>query len=137
ITGPVAPFAVGGVFSDINRGTSILPTQRESLKNADADQSNGSKPACRLECGHQTDKKSSKAHHRERHQEGILSAYQIANPSKKEGSERTNNESYGEGGKVSDEGKRGVSGRIEFQRQNGRQTAEYVEVVPLDHRAHR
>src|SRR5581483_604602 len=42
----------------------------------------------------------------------------------------------GEGGQISDVGKGLIARRVKLQRQDCRQAAEYVEVVPLDHRPH-
>src|SRR5207249_650788 len=90
----------------------------------------------RGESGHQADEKGSKAHHRERDQEGILAAYQVAYSSEEERPKRAHHESNGEGSEIGDVGKGGVPRRVEFQGENCGETSENIEVVPLDHGSH-
>src|SRR5260370_33773324 len=109
----VGPLVIGNVLRNINRGASVFPAQLEPLEDTNKDQSNRSKPTGRGESGHQADEKGSKAHHRERDQEGILAAYQVAYSSEEERPKGAHQRSKGEGRKVDDIAERGVSRRIE------------------------
>src|SRR4029077_8878437 len=74
---------------------------------------------------------------RQRDDERVLAADQVANAPEKYRSKWPDQEAHSESRQVSNISKRIVSGWIELRRQNRRQTPENVEVIPFDHRAYR
>src|SRR5207302_9831062 len=72
-----------------------------------------------------------------RHQKSVLAPHQIADAAKEQRAERTHQKAHRKGGQVGDVSERVIPGGIKLRPQDRRQTAEYVEVIPLDHGAHR
>ena len=133
--GVVAALVVGHMLGDKDRCAAVLAAQRETLQHADQDKNDGREPAGCFECRQEADGCGGEAHDGEGHDECDSAADEVAETPKEECAKRTHEEADRERGQVGDESERIVARRIELGREDGRERAEDIEVVPLDHGA--
>src|SRR5438105_8713386 len=131
-----APF-VGHMLGHIDCRPAILAPECQPLKNSDKQKNNRSRDPDGRVRRQKTDQGGGSAHDKQRHQKSIFASDQITYAAKEEGAERTNHEPHCKRGEISDQRERVVALWIEERRDDGRETAENVEVIPLDHRANR
>ena len=126
--------AIGRMLGDIGRRTAVLTAEREALQHAQHDEDDG----CRHTDGgvvrQQADEGGRHAHQHDGDEEGALTADEVAEPPEDERAEGPYEEACREGEQREDEAGGLVDPGEELLRDDDRQRAVEVEVVPLEHR---
>src|SRR5262249_4902118 len=134
-TGVEASLIIRRVLGDVDRGAAILATDRQTLQQSQGDQDNWREPPGGRIGGQKANPSGPPAHDNQRHQKGIFAAHQIADPTEEQRAEGPDHEAYREGRQVGQVSEGVVARWVELQGQDGGETAEDKEVVPLDHRS--
>ena len=125
------------MLGNVRRGAAVLAAEGEALQEAEEDEERRSKPADRFEGRKEADEGRRAAHDRDRHEERVLTADEVADPPEDEGAERTDEESRRVRDERREEGGRGVAFGEEESREERGQRGVQVKVVPLEDRADR
>jgi hypothetical protein len=124
---------VGNVLRDVDRRAAVLTAEGQALQYADGEQRDRSRDSDGLVGGQDADRGGRAAHDEEGDEEGVLATDEVSDPPEEDRAERPHDEADREGRQVRDEGEGVVAGRVELRRDDRRERAEDVEVVPLDH----
>ena len=127
---------VGHVFRDVHGRAAVLAAEREALQHANHEERDRRRDPDRPIGRQEADDRRRAAHDEERDEKRVLAADEIADPPEEQRPERPDDEPDRKRRQVRDERDRVVARRIEQRRDDRGQTAEDVEVVPLDHRPH-
>ena len=133
----VAAPAVRRVLGHVGGRSPVLTAQRQALQQPQRDQDHGSGDAPGRVTGQQSDQEGRRSHDRDRDQERVLAAHDVPDPAEDHRPERAHREAGRKGQQRHDELRGGRQRSEELLAHDGRQRAEYVEVVPLEHRAQR
>src|SRR6202035_3544053 len=117
------------MLGDIHCRTTILAAESQALQHADNDQNNGSEPTGRLVGGQEANQRGCTAHDTQGDEKSVFAADDVTDASEEERAERAYQEANRESCQICDISEGVVAGRIEFQRQNGGEASEDVEVV--------
>ena len=121
------------VLGDVYRGAAVFAAERQSLQDANHQQNDWRRNTDRRVRRQKTDQRRGATHDQQRDQERVLASHQIADAAKEKRAERAHHEADRESRQISDQRERVISLRIKQRRDDGRETSEDVEVVPLDH----
>ena len=135
--GVEAALVLRRVLGDVDRRAAVFTTEREALRQTQTDQDDRRDDAGRGIGRQQADEEGADAHQRHGDEEGVFAADDVAEPTEKQRAERAHRETGGEGEQREDEGCRRIDAGEELRRQNGRQRAVDIKVVPLEYGAER
>ena len=122
------------MFRHIHRRAAVLTAEREALRQPQHDEDDGRRHADGGVVRQQADERGRHAHQHDGDEEGALAADQVPQSPEDERAERPDEEARGEGEQREDEARGLVDPGEELLRDDDRQRAVEVEVVPLEHR---
>jgi hypothetical protein len=119
----------------VHGGAPVLTAERETLEQPEDHENYRRGNSDRLVARQKPNCRSRAAHDQQGGEERELSAGEIADASEDESSERPHREPDREGCQSLEKSSGGISAGKELRRNDRGETAEDVEVIPLDHRA--
>src|SRR6185437_2245049 len=120
------------MLGDVRDGAAVLSAEAEALDESEDEENEGGRDTDAGVARDDADQRRREAHAAQRDQKSVLAAHQIADPPENERTERPNQEPDGEDRDGREERCDRIALREELDRQDRRQAAEKVEVVPLD-----
>ncbi len=120
------------MLGDVHRGAAVLATERKSLQESQHDEQDRRRDADRRVRGQQAHERGRRAHDHDRDQEGVLAPDQVPEAPENERAERPHEKARCEGEQRKDETGRFIDAREELARDDRRERAVQVEVVPLE-----
>src|SRR5262245_15483006 len=120
------------VLGHVRDRAAVLATQAEALDQTEDEQDDRGGQPDHLIGRHEADERSREPHAAQRDEKGVLAADLVTEPAEEERPQRPDQEADRENRYRAQEGRDGVTLLEELDGENRRQTAEDIEVVPLD-----
>jgi hypothetical protein len=128
---------IGRVFRDIDCSPTVFPAQCQALEQAEHNEDDRCRDPDGSVARQESNRRGSSAHDQQRGEEGELSSGNISDTAEYQRPERPDGESHRKGRQRLEEGRCRISPGKELGGDDRGETAEDVEIVPLDHRTDR